>query len=183
MWGAAQLISIPEPILVAMLLEANRRFPRETGGVLLGHWLDGMAMVDHMIGPGPLARHCPTTFEPDYQFQETEITKICASVDASCDYLGDWHSHPYGPPRPSPTDVQVLRGIAEYAAARCKRPVMCIVSGGPRWEVSACQLVNGRCRQIELATVSAEGVNTRGKAPRSRALFSRVRGMWRVPPA
>jgi integrative and conjugative element protein (TIGR02256 family) len=176
------LISIPEPILAAIVLEANNRFPRETGGVLLGHWVEGrQAVVSHMIGPGPRAKHSYSTFEPDYQFQEAEIVKICGSVDAGCDYLGDWHSHPRGSPHPSARDVRVLQSIASYAAARCKDPVMCIVSGGPNWEASACQLVDGRCLEIELATTPVGGTNRRDERSSSRTLFHRLRNILRVP--
>lgn len=165
-----------------MVLEASNRLPRETGGILLGHWADGrQAVVTHVIGPGPLARHGYSTFEPDYQFQEAEIVRICASVDGGCDYLGDWHSHPRGSPHPSARDIRVLRTIAGYAAARCKHPVMCIVFGGPHWAASACQLVDGRCLDIDLVTTAVGDGKTGRERSSSRKLFLLVRNTWRAP--
>ena len=151
------MISISESILSLIMGEANRHFPRETGGILLGQGLPpNKSLVTHIIGAGPLARHRKSTFEPDYQFQEAEITKIFLSTGGSCDYLGDWHSHPKGGPHPSHMDIQVLRRIREHGAARCERPVMCIVSGGPRWIASAWQLVEGSCLEIRIDVTPTE---------------------------
>jgi len=130
-----------------------------------------------MIGPGPRAKHGRATFEPDYDFQEDEIAKAYASSGENLEYLGDWHSHPDGSFHPSETDVRVLRKIAGHAAARCQNPVMFILSGGPQWAASAWRLENGRCIEIGVDSIPAEGRNVRAKKPRRLRL---IRNVWRV---
>lgn len=160
------MIYIPESILASILREANDRFPCETGGILLGN----QVTVKLMIGPGPLARHGRTTFEPDYQFQEAEIARAYASSDPSLEYLGDWHSHPRGSSHPSGKDVRVLERIARHPAARCKEPIMCIVSGGPCWAASAWRLVGGRCLEVGVAAIPKKG----GKASTKKSSLVRL---------
>ena len=140
-----------------IVLEADNRFPLETGGVLLGRWVETQgAIVTQMIGPGPRAKHSRTSFEPDYEFQEAEIAKAHASLGLGYEYLGDWHSHPRGPLSPSGRDVRVLHKIASHPAARCETPIMCIISGGPDWAASAWRLVKGRCVETGVALISEE---------------------------
>jgi len=154
------LISVHESILASIVREANDRFPRETGGILLGRWVEPkQAVVTRMIGPGPRAKHGKATFEPDYEFQEAEIAKTYACSDLVFDYLGDWHSHPRGSSHPSQKDVRVLRKIAGHAPARCKDPIMCIVSGWPFWVASAWSLVDGHCLEIQIASIPDKGWN------------------------
>ena len=173
------MISFPESILSLMVLEANDRFPSETGGILLGRWVESQrAIVTQMIGPGPRAKHCRASYEPDYEFQESEIAKAHASADLGCEYLGDWHSHPRGPLSPSGTDVRVLQKIAGYPAARCKEPIMCIISGGPYWAASAWRLVSGRCLEIGVAAIPAEGEHAITDALSSRKVRL-VGHIWR----
>lgn len=177
--GATQLISVPESILSLMVLEANDRFPLETGGILLGRWVEAKrATITQMIGPGPRAKHCRASFEPDYEFQEAEIAKAHASADLGCEYLGDWHSHPRGPLSPSSTDMRVLHKIASYPAARCKDPTMCIISGGPYWAASAWRLVNGRCLEIGVAVIPADGAHATTD-PLSSRKVRLVGNVWR----
>lgn len=42
-------------------------------------------------------------------------------------YLGDWHSHPVGAPRPSRRDLRVARLIAGAPEARASEPLLCIL--------------------------------------------------------
>jgi integrative and conjugative element protein (TIGR02256 family) len=173
------LISVPESILSLMVLEANDRFPSETGGILLGRWVEAeRAIITQIIGPGPHAKHRRASFEPDYEFQEAEIAKAHASADLGCEYLGDWHSHPRGPLSPSSTDMRVLHKIASYPAARCKDPTMCIISGGPYWAASAWRLVDGRCLEIDVAVVPAEGAHATTD-PLSSRKVRLVGNVWR----
>lgn len=78
--GATRLISLPESVLASIITEADGRFPRETGGVVLGRRdHPNEAVITQMVGPRPLAKHGRVTFEPDYEFQDTEISEFYES--------------------------------------------------------------------------------------------------------
>ena len=126
---------------------ASFRAPRghialETGGVLLG-WRDSHnVVVEHVIGPGPGARHERMSFQPDASWQQARIAQLYEQSGRRLSYLGDWHTHPGGSPVPSRRDDRTLQHIASSSEARCPDPVMVIMGdagGSPnrRWAARA----------------------------------------------
>ncbi len=112
--------------------EAERVFPFETGGVLMGYWAKEYTevVITHAIGPGADAQHSPNGFVPDYTFQETEIERVYCESDRLSTYLGDWHTHPLASCHPSFKDKRTLHRIAMFSDARCPVPLMLILGGG-----------------------------------------------------
>lgn len=114
----------------AIVVEGKRWFPRETGGVLLGHWrkdASNTAEVTHVIGPGPRGRHTLWSFTPDTEWQRAAIVKTWReNPGVEYAYLGDWHTHPLGSLSPSRRDKAVAKDIAEYPEARCPAPLIVI---------------------------------------------------------
>ena len=117
-----------EGLRSALTAEACNAFPKETGGLLMGHWQERTALITHVIGPGPHADHKVDAFTPDRDWQYGEIDKLFAASRGSIEYLGDWHTHPKGISYPSETDIDLLTSIANSAESRCPRPLMCILS-------------------------------------------------------
>lgn len=115
-----------------MTTEANRQYPLETGGALMGYLNDKSYVVTSYIGPGPNAIHSRTHFQPDYAYQEQRIADIYQHSGRRDIYLGDWHSHPNDvTPRMSSDDRRVLANIAGHRDARIDRPMMIIIAGEP----------------------------------------------------
>lgn len=116
----------------SMRREADRLFPRETGGILLGYRADGQTVVTAIIGPGPKADHQVDGFRPDYDFQEAEIARRYAASQRRETYLGDWHSHPGADDaQMSFKDRITLSRIARFGPARAPEPLMAILFGEP----------------------------------------------------
>ncbi|GAA3163994.1 hypothetical protein GCM10010531_15190 [Blastococcus jejuensis] len=138
MWWAAAALE-------EALREAQRAYPSETGGLLLG-WSGqpGMVFISQVIGPGPGASHRATAFSPDAAWQEEQLAYAYELAGRRLQYLGDWHTHPRGTTRLSRTDRATLRHIAEHPDARAERPVMAVLAGGPLWQISVRQQVHGR---------------------------------------
>lgn len=113
-----------------MVIEANRLFPLETGGCLMGYWekLYEKVIITQIIGPGPNAKHRHHYFEPDYEWQESEIASIYHASGRIYTYLGDWHTHPKGGTKLSWRDRHTLHRIATYPLARVPVPLMAILS-------------------------------------------------------
>src|SRR4051794_35166071 len=104
----------------AMIAEANRAYPTETGGILMGYWArpNLEAVVTRVIGPGPNAIHTPVRFVPDTEYQERKIAEVYARSGRLETYLGDWHTHPGSScGKLSRQDRRTLRRIAGDPAA------------------------------------------------------------------
>ncbi len=129
-----------EPVVKEMLLEAERLFPLETGGVMMGYWSkskDGV-VICHATGPGPRAVHTEHAFIPDYDYQESEIGHLYKDSGRIHTYLGDWHTHPREAVYLSPKDERALRKVAGFREARAPVPIMAILGGGdPEWLIGA----------------------------------------------
>lgn len=154
-------VLLPQSELDGMMREAERAFPNETGGVLLGYRDpdDDRIQVMFAVGPGPLAMHEPVRFQPDSKWQEEEIARLYHQSGRIATYLGDWHSHPHGSTRTSKLDRSTARRIARHRPARAPRPLMLILAGTPGgWTPAAHSLRRWRLRPAEATIVAAATV-------------------------
>lgn len=122
-----------------MATEAERTYPNETGGVLLGYWAPEQpdVVVTNIVGPGPRAIHKPTRFVPDRDYQDDEIVRLHVADPARYRYLGDWHTHLHGGAGLSAKDHEALRQIARHQAAQAPVPLMAILTLSGEWRVAA----------------------------------------------
>jgi integrative and conjugative element protein (TIGR02256 family) len=141
--------------LSSLIAEANRHPIRETGGALLG-WQDRSdTVVAAVIGPGPKAKHGLWSFEPDGAWQTAEGARIYAESNRTIAYVGDWHTHPRGAPRPSRTDEATMRSIAKDSAFRRPEPLSLIAGRGwiprsRRWRIVVYQQLDGSLKPTPL---------------------------------
>lgn len=157
---------IGERALGDLLIEARAWPRRETGGALLG-WREGEdAVVARVLGPGPLARHGYRSFEPDGEWQQREGERLYRESGRRVAYLGDWHTHPLGSPKPSPQDLKTVAAIAADDAFRAPEPLYAIAAkpwyrgGAGRWQLRMMQWRDGRLGRLQVrklpeATVAA----------------------------
>jgi integrative and conjugative element protein (TIGR02256 family) len=113
--------------------EARRFRLRETGGPLFG--FDDEATDDVVIvgagGPGPRAKHRRRLFIPDRSAVGRAIARVHEASTGRYAFLGSWHTHPLGRPRPSPTDVTTARDVAGDVATALPRPLVVIQATNP----------------------------------------------------
>lgn len=141
-------LALPHSLIEACRVEASRTFPTESGGVLMGERLGPDSWrIDHVIGPGPGARHDRYRFAPDPTWQHERIAERFQATEGRSTYLGDWHSHPearHG--RLSYIDRGAARTILRSPDSQCDRLLMAIVWGRPDdWDMDvwACELGRG----------------------------------------
>lgn len=141
-------LAMQQHLVDACKAEATRTFPLESGGVLMGEPLgQDRWRVDHVIGPGPQARHERYRFTPDPTWQHAQIAERFKATSGQSTYLGDWHSHPgarHG--RLSYIDRGAARTILRSPDSQCGRLLMVIVWGqAGDWcmDVWACELGGG----------------------------------------
>lgn len=120
----------------SMRQAASAWIPFETGGIFLGwQWTEG-SVVAGLIGPGPAAVHAKHHFVPDHSWQVRQLDAAFEQSKGDLNYLGDWHSHPYGEPIMSPTDRATLRRLSSSVPIA----LMGILAGGPnRWSLCSWQ--------------------------------------------
>ncbi len=143
-----------------MLAEADRTFPNETGGVLIGYWVKQYeeAVITHATGPGPHAVHRSNSFVPDSEYQEMEIKKHYHTSERLHIYLGDWHTHPRERAYLSSTDRRTLRKIATHSEARARVPLMAVLGEDPEWILKVWRYIPPRFGRFHLTikTVSLQ---------------------------
>lgn len=138
--------------LSQLLREARRWRVRETGGALLG-WRDrDNTVVARVLGPGPDARHGFRSFEPDGAWQNELGAEIYSESGRTIAYLGDWHTHPRGPARPSHQDRETAKIIATDKGFRTPTPLYAIAARRfgrrKRWELVMFEWHDGKLEEV-----------------------------------
>ncbi len=128
-WLSSKVVSL-------MTEEANKQYPLETGGVLLGWKQKQEFVIADVVGPGPTAKHDKHTFYPDHDWQVTNIETRFRLSGGQLNYLGDWHTHPNTKAQMSSLDNSTLRHISISVPS----PLMMILGGGVDgdWRDRAC---------------------------------------------
>jgi integrative and conjugative element protein (TIGR02256 family) len=84
---------------------------RETGGILLGHDANGDGPLQITVAgqPGPGARRSALRFSRDLDYSR-RLADEAYDHDGSV-WVGEWHTHPKGPTRPSRRDLRTYREL------------------------------------------------------------------------
>jgi integrative and conjugative element protein (TIGR02256 family) len=122
---------INRAVLEALTAEAERRYPNETGGLLIGYTSEMDVIITACTMPGPCARHNSTLYIPDAEHDQEQLDIQYKQSGRQYTYLGDWHTHPDAAPYLSRTDIRTLTRIARTPEARQTRPLMSIIGGRP----------------------------------------------------
>jgi integrative and conjugative element protein (TIGR02256 family) len=111
--------------------EAERTYPLETGGLLLGYRAGPDMVVTKALGSGSRARHRRHWFEPDHEWHAVELRRLFGESEGREYYLGDWHTHPDGALQLSARDRRALKRIISSAEAATSNPVSALIAGAP----------------------------------------------------
>lgn len=133
-------VRITSEALAEMRAEVRRgaraRGPEiETGGMLLGLFDEatGVATVDLASGPAPDSQLSATYFLNGVEGTQDTLDAISRASRGFTRFLGLWHSHPYGPARPSPTDRAGITAITSFTPG-ARRALMVILGGPEVWD-------------------------------------------------
>jgi integrative and conjugative element protein (TIGR02256 family) len=133
---------LPNGLLEELEAEAQNWAPRETGGMLLGYHIDNggatheLVVID-TVDAGPRARRRRWWFAPDGPWQQEQLERVYRSSGRVGSYLGDWHSHPRGRPRPSMLDRRTYARVAAEPETGTARPLVLILAVGSTLAVGA----------------------------------------------
>lgn len=112
---------------------------RETGGILLGFddpdntrfW------VTEASTAGPAAERSAARFRRDLAFV-SQVAERAFTIDGS-QWIGDWHTHPGGPPQPSPKDLASWRNAIEQSDLAVFLALILVAGDGDDWTAPICQ--------------------------------------------
>src|SRR3954465_11862720 len=80
----------------------KRWYQREAGGQLFARFSASRIVVEEATGPRRTDRRTRTSYVPDRAAEQREID---SRHGKGLHFVGDWHPHPEGLPRPSGLDV------------------------------------------------------------------------------
>jgi integrative and conjugative element protein (TIGR02256 family) len=106
--------------------DALKWSPRETGGSLFGYENHGELVITRAYLAGPRAWHFPWLFRPDRADVQRVIDDVFEETGGEERWIGSWHSHPLGRPRPSVLDRRTAGRIGAEEAVACLNPLMLI---------------------------------------------------------
>lgn len=117
---------------VARRLLSLRAAPWEVGGWLLGYWTgDATALVvTHAMPPG--ARGTPFGVRIGGRGHSGRFDAAWDASGGHVTFVGDWHTHPGGPPLPSERDRAALAQLAAGEQFGTPRP-LAVILANPRW--------------------------------------------------
>ncbi len=149
---ARPLVWVPDDLLAELCAEAEHERPCETGGMLLGWRVGQEIAVVRRIAAGPGAKRESERFEADGPWQQERLTAAYEDSGRTVTYLGDWHSHPHGPARPSTRDRDTAALIASCAQARAPEPLSVILGRRRRgrWRMRCFIYTRGRMRRARI---------------------------------
>lgn len=117
------VLNVSESAKAQMASAAARAHPNETGGVLVGVYLDGQPWVTAAIeiASTDRGRH---HFKIPYGKTQPAV-HAARQDDDRLGYLGDWHSHPHDV-GPSTTDLATL-GLISLKHPRSPNPTLVVI--------------------------------------------------------
>ena len=109
---------------------------RETGGILLGRGPDAenVITVERAGDPGARAERRPDYFLRDLAHARELAADAWEETEAV--WIGEWHTHPIGPPTPSTRDLVTYAGLLADADLSFATFVSIIVVPDPDWETA-----------------------------------------------
>lgn len=134
--------------------ESQVKFPRETGGILVGRFEEDNIVVVHVIGPGPRATHGLSTFVRDGEYAQQELDAFVGTTEGRNDYVGEWHSHPM-PVGPSSRDKESMRWISKQSVYNCTQPalILCQRTALHDWSLHGYLWVDSRLHSLPIVDI------------------------------
>lgn len=101
----------PEALAQMVLFRQTEPGSREAGGVLLGRHILGCRdiVIDEVTCPASADHRLRRSFHRSHAYHQQVIDARWSSSRGTCQYLGEWHTHPETFPTPSSVDFSDWR--------------------------------------------------------------------------
>jgi len=148
---STELLVEPEIEQRIKTLAAESGDGKETGGILLGHGPsnDGLIRVTNAGDAGPNAKRRRNFFLRD--LQHAKQLAVAAWEDSRAIWVGEWHTHLSGDPRPSSSDLATYARLLLAADLDFESFVSIIATPDPEHEWGQPQLTPWLLSVAEIA--------------------------------
>lgn len=126
-------VAVEGSVYETLIKAARTAKKRETGGILIGRYVDGAAVIE-------IATIAPRDSKRGYDWFERGSDGLEATLKEHWDaptrryYVGEWHFHPAPDGAPSWQDANQMFQVADDSRYDCTQPVLVIVSPhGETW--------------------------------------------------
>jgi integrative and conjugative element protein (TIGR02256 family) len=102
--------------------------PWEVGGWLLGYWSADEQTIVVVVATPPSGRGSAFGVTISGRGHGRKFDEAWDASSGSITFLGDWHTHPGGSPRPSTTDCDAMQQLATDPAYGTPVPLIAIVA-------------------------------------------------------
>jgi integrative and conjugative element protein (TIGR02256 family) len=145
-------ILIPRTLISEIEGQVSKgRSSHEAGGIILGLRKGDAIQITKVTTPFPWDKATSMRFERSAFGHRMTALRAWKASQGTVDWVGEWHTHPFGSSNPSYTDRSTWRNLARHT----KRPMVFIVAGRSDIFVG-CQLVNNR-KVICLNNIDSDG--------------------------
>lgn len=102
-----------EPLMRMNTYRQDKSEKPEAGGVLLGRYIKNSKdkIVDRVTVPMIGDKRTRTRFIRGEKMHQKVITSAWEKSNRTCNYLGEWHTHPENSPTPSSQDIKNWKEI------------------------------------------------------------------------
>lgn len=105
-------VILPKRVLATLQSQRAERLPRETGGFLLGMRRGNYIEITDVTVQGREDEATKFSFERRDRAHRDRAVAVWEAAGGTVGLVGDWHTHPFGPPVPSSTDRAAWRVLA-----------------------------------------------------------------------
>lgn len=123
----------------------------EDGGILLGRYRGPHIEVLDFTRSGAKDKRRPFSFTRQDPKHQKHAIKAWGGSSQTTTFIGEWHTHPSGPPTPSGIDTESWRGLVKAA----REPMVFVVVAPGQWLAYLCQPNALRKRPLLYSKVGA----------------------------
>lgn len=128
-FNSGMVLVVPPAQLSAAKEWALEAYPNECGGILTGEYLeDGTTALVHEIVLIPDTNATNSRYQRSGEYSDRVLKRVRQNSDGRIHYLGEWHTHPDSPPRPSLVDISSIYKLVKSGSLPVEAPVLVILS-------------------------------------------------------
>lgn len=119
-------IEVEKILLLDLMKEANKHYPNEYGGFLIGYYTEDRKTLKITRNIPPKKYNgSSSAFIRKSDGIENELKELYKKSPSEY-YIGEWHSHPNGSSMYSSTDLNAMKKIVECSTVQIENPILLI---------------------------------------------------------
>lgn len=125
--GHEHRVAVDEAVYDSLSGAARTAKKKETGGILIGRYIDGAAVIEIATVAPPDSKRGHDWFERGSDGLEANLQKHWDAQTRRY-YVGEWHYHPAPDGSPSWQDAEQMFQVATDTRYDCSHPLLIIIS-------------------------------------------------------